>query len=236
MKSPKVKEDSYVRARLVQSLEQLAGQVAVVSANAASVLQTVLAQERALQNSKDESLPQDQKEKIQKKIALLKQDLTVMVNFARQAQIDLFDIILAFEKKETKLGDPAIFDPKGVAWIEKFTQKIGGLLPKRDKPVLPDGNLLGVNLYLGKTFAKEAQLVFGSFLGENQDLLKHDSVKLMVAYLEKLEKLLHILSRWANLTLNQREFLWTKPGEKKDQRLKNAPVEGKRLKRRIASS
>lgn len=212
-KSDQDRQDSYIKLRTIQCLEQLAAQMGIAGANANSVMDMISNQEKVFQ-SQQSNLSEQQKEEVQKKVSLLKSDLGVLLNFTKQVQIDLFDIILSLDKKEDELNNPLVFDPKAIEWMEKFSERISSFLPKRDKPVLPAGNFLGVNLYLAKTFAKEAQLVFGSFLGENQNLLKYDSIKMMATYLEKLENLLLLISRWANLALDQKEFLWTEPQQK----------------------
>jgi cob(I)alamin adenosyltransferase len=205
-KSPQ--PDSYLRLRAVQSLEQLAAQIGIAAAQAQSLQQALLRQE---QIGPPPELETQKREEEKKRLSNLIADVNGLLQFANQAQIDIFDVILALNRPPEELGDPLIFDPKAIQEMDDFLEGIGKFLPKRNRPILPAGNLLSVNLYLAKTIAKEVQLTFGLYLGENKDLLKFPLVKAMGNYLEKLEDVLFLVSRWVNLTLNKREYLWSEP-------------------------
>lgn len=88
--------------------------------------------------------------------------------------------------------------------LSKAVSEIDSKLPKRETPIIARGNQLAVLLFkLNNTVNLSLQLV-------NQDSQSQAS-QVTTEFLKSIASFSFIAARWANIFINQKEYIWTEP-------------------------
>lgn len=145
---------------------------------------------------------------------LISQDLDQFLKIMAELQISLEDVAILTEGSSNPVYNKT--KPEQLAKttdaVKKLINHLSPHIPKRDVPVMPRGNPLAVALF-GVT---NTLLTTNLFWDEAKEEFKEQSALVMNIdqFFEAAGNLFYITSRWANLLINKKEYLWVEPGAK----------------------
>ena len=101
----------------------------------------------------------------------------------------------------------------------KVSQEINSKLPVRETPLIARGNQLAILLF---KLANNTNLSL-SLISHGPD--SNQTSQVTGQFLESIAQFSQTAARWANIFINQKEYIWTEPGQAPVQNQPNPPVE-----------